>query len=103
MQQAGRIPTLLQDKGTSSVLANARASLKATPGVPAPSVNPSANMKSTVPAAQMAAFLNEIKAVRLRKVSSKPDLAEGAGTAGRVPLPLRSGVLDKLGMYICVA
>lgn len=44
---------------------------------------------STVPAVQMAAFLNEMKSVRLRKVASKPELRDGIqGTSNSLSNPI---------------
>jgi hypothetical protein len=58
-------------KGTSSLLTNARASLKSTSELAPKSEEPTGSMRSTVPADQMVAFLNEIKTIRLRRVHSK--------------------------------
>ncbi|KIM32585.1 hypothetical protein M408DRAFT_19973 [Serendipita vermifera MAFF 305830] len=94
LPQPSRIPSQGREKGTSTVLMGARASLKSTPSLPAPTVNPTSNMKSTVPAAQMAAFLNEMKTVKLRKVSSKPELGEGSS---KTTAPFKSSVMERLG------
>jgi len=56
-------------RGTHPVYTSARATLRATPQV-TKKPNPGAKMLSTVPAEHMAAFLNELKTVRLRKVGS---------------------------------
>jgi hypothetical protein len=56
-------------RGTNPVYTSVRAALKATPQV-AKKPKTGAKMLSTVPAEHMAAFLDELKTVRLRKVGS---------------------------------
>ncbi|PVF95757.1 hypothetical protein CPB86DRAFT_559601 [Serendipita vermifera] len=58
-------------RGPNTLLSNARASLKSTADAAPKSKEITGNMRSTVPADQMAAFLDEIKTVRLRKVHTK--------------------------------
>lgn len=71
-----RVP--LDPSEASSLIASARASLKRAPAPVEASINPSRSTKRQglptvgIPPDKMAAFLNEMKSVRLRKIANRP-------------------------------
>ena len=72
-------------RGANPMYSSARAALKATPQV-TKKPNPGTKMLSTVPVEHMAAFLDELKTVRLRKVgvASSANSSLSVGTKRKV-------------------